>query len=99
MAERKRKKLNKCPVCGGALYIDYLGQYSTTRSINRLGKEGAIIEKFVDNGPLDCKAIYCVNEDFATNYDLEVIKPADKRWEIETENGIFYLKEKPNWML
>lgn len=99
MAERKRIKLNKCPVCGGALYTDMLYQFSIYRRIGKNGKESKDFERGAEGSMDDKRAIICENGDFQTDYMMEVIKPSGKRWEIETDNGVFYLQEKPKWKL
>ena len=99
MDAKKRMKLNKCPVCGGCLYTDTLYQFSIYRKIGKNGKESKDFKRGVEGSMDDKRAIFCENEDFQTDYMLEVIKPAGKRWEIKTDKGAFYLQEKPKWRL
>ena len=91
------KPLKKCPVCGGRLYIDVLYQYSKMYPINK--KTGAVSYKSWikgTDGPLDCSALICENNDFRTNYDYEIEIPTDLAGEyyIESVDDNYYLQER-----
>ncbi len=90
--------LNKCPICGGKIYIDSLYQYSLVREI---GKRGAPISKSkkVDDGSMECSCIYCENHDFETDFDLNIVTPANLKWKVCSNNGKYYLDtEKHGWL-
>jgi hypothetical protein len=83
--------LNKCPICGGKLYEDSLYQYSIIYEIGKSGKILKGTKKRQDNGPMDSTAIRCENNDFATDYDLDIIEPHDFG-EIDIKNDKYYLE-------
>lgn len=72
------KLLNKCPICGGALFTDTLYQFSYIQKINKSGKINKT-KKRTNVGSMECYAIYCENKDFITDYDLEIIEPHEMK--------------------
>ena len=85
------KKLTKCPVCGGRLILEDLYQYSINHYI---GSSGKIINKGKhkkDIGPMEVSAIYCENNDFATDYEYYVTIPEHTNASVVEDEGIFYL--------
>lgn len=66
--------LNKCPICGGTLFTDELNQYSIERDITKDGKVSKKYRK-VDQGSMECCAVFCKNGDFKTNYEMRIIEP------------------------
>ena len=87
----KKHILNKCPICGGRLYLDVLYQYSKVYPVARTGTPAYSKVKKRDNGPMECSAIYCENEDFRTDYEgYKVTEPAGSGIKITVENDKFY---------
>ena len=90
--------LNKCPICGGKLLEDNLYQYSR---VYEIGKSGKTLSKYkkVEVGPMECAQIYCVNEDFITDYELNVVLPSEFEGNVFAKNGKYYLDtEKHGWL-
>ena len=85
------KLLNKCPICGGELFLDELYQYSMYSKILKSGKISKQSKKG-DSGPLEAACIACVNNDFRTNYDdmVTVCVPQYPRIKVEIIEGKFY---------
>ena len=90
--DRKSKcLLNKCPVCGGRIYLDVLYQYSKVYPLSRTGIPAYSKMKKRDNGPMECSAIYCENDDFRTDYDrYNVVEPKHSGIKITVEDDKFY---------
>ena len=94
----REEVLKRCPVCGGALYVDHLMQYSV---VYRLGKNGVSAgcelphtRRKVNDGPMDCMAVRCERGDFATDYDLHVETPATMTHAVVFQrDGVFYIEE------
>jgi len=84
------KLLTKCPVCGGRIYLDVLYQYSKVYPMSRTGIPAYSKMKKRDNGPMECWAIYCENDDFRTDYDRCVVEPKHSGIKITVKDDKFY---------
>lgn len=74
-----RQVLNRCPVCGGPLYVKDFCQYTRNYKIGKKGKELKHFTK-TDNGSIGSFQIACEKaECFFTNVDLEIECPKDMR--------------------
>ncbi len=92
--------LKRCPVCGGALYVDRLMQYSI---VHQLGKSGANAgrelprtRRVTNDGPMeDYIAIHCEHGDFVTDYELKVEIPATMKHAMVSQyQDVFYIEEE-----
>lgn len=90
-----KKLLNKCPICGSKLETDSLWQYSVVATIK---KDGTASKRFHkrDNGPMECMAIRCINNDFSTDYDLVVQTPKNSNILLFSEDGKFFFDDDAN---
>lgn len=82
--------LNKCPICGGKLYEDNLYQYSR---LYEIGKSGKVLSKYKkgDEGSMECSSIRCENEDFYTDYEMNIIEPKAFEGTIIFKTDKYYL--------
>lgn len=80
------KLLNKCPICGSPLEVQYLGQYSEVYRVLKNGKISKQRIRKEDNGSMECSFINCSNDKctFVTDTD----------WETEDYSIIRYDDEK-----
>lgn len=74
----RKKKMNKCPVCGGQLMVEECCQYSVVHFITAHGKMSKKIKRR-DYGGSEGSFIYCSNEkcDFVTDTDYKSEKHPD----------------------
>lgn len=86
--------LNKCPICGGVVYINRFYQYSL---VSKIGRKGLPLKKRfkTDDGPMDCFTLSCATPDcFYVNGDLDIETPPVMRKNSYVdidENGAFFL--------
>ena len=82
--------LKCCPICGGELIQEALSQYSICHKINK--KNGFIAKKAkrMDIGPMDSLRIFCVNNDFATDFDLNIVTPKEFTYKVIIVNDTKY---------
>ena len=88
-----KKLLNKCPICGSKLETDSLWQYSVVATIK---KDGTTSKRYriCNKGPMECTAIRCINNDFATDYDLIVETPKNSNILIFSEGSEFFFDDE-----
>lgn len=74
----RKKKMNKCPVCGGQLMFEECRQYSVVHFITAHGKASKKAKRR-DYGGSEGSFIYCSNEkcDFVTDTDYKSEKHPD----------------------
>lgn len=88
------KILNKCPICGGKLEYNMLCQYSNVYDIKRNGDLAKRRKRKEDAGSIECGFISCVNGDFLTDCELNVIEPRINRIKVFQGNDGYYHYEE-----
>ena len=88
------KILNKCPICGGKLEYNALCKYSNVYGIKRNGDLTERRKRKEDAGSIECGFISCVNGDFLTDCELNVIEPQINKIKVFLgDKGCYYYEE------